>query len=238
MLRLAAFGRLIGALIVAIGTAAAAPAQAQPDDPVLAALQVLQGEKLVAIEALRAGDVAKARFVLRRLDHNWRTLIAEVPSIRLTAEPGLGRAVTAFSSALERVRALVEIGAASEAGAEIAALPALFDDWRAARRFPLMTDCIAAFVRVFDELTERRFAGAPARDIQALALAAGLAIDRCDADADARTRTDTDFRALVDRFRASLAALQGAIGRGDHVAVERHLREQRRIERQIAYRFG
>lgn len=238
MLRFAAMRRTIGALILVIGAVAAAPAKAQPDDPVLAALQVLQGEKLVVIEALRAGDVPKARYVLRRLEHNWRAHVAQVPAVRLFAEPGLGRALAAFGASLERTRALVEIGAAEEAAAEIAALPRLFDDWRAARRFPLFSDCIAGFVRVFDELTDRRFAGAPPRDLQALALAAGLAIDRCDADADARTRGDTDFRGLVDRFRASLSALQGAIGRGDHVEVERHLREQRRIERQLAYRFG
>lgn len=232
---------LAACLVAAMPGALSSPASA--DDPVLAAIQAAQIDKRAAIGFLRSGDLERAHLALQRLEMRWRRDIAAVPRIRRDVEPGLGDGLHQFDNDIAVAAALIVLGDVQGAQERLAGLDDAFATWRRARRHPILSDCVAEFTRVWERMAVERphvAALTPeiAADMAAMALAAQVLIDRCDAEAQRHVRLDPHFRDLVDRMRSSFVRLQRALAERDTETVRRVLVEQRAIERLIGFRYG
>jgi hypothetical protein len=148
-----------------------------------------------------------------------------------------------FDRALDLATALAALGATAEAIEHVEGLLDVFTPWRAARRTALFADCLADFSRVWErldaDLHERdRVEPAAVPALAAVALDAHLTLDRCEQQAARPLRANPYFADLAGRLRHSLAHLQRAFSAGDAAAVRRLMREQRTLERLMAFRFG
>lgn len=226
---LAAIGSMVlaGALATGFG--------ARAEDPLLMGLQAIQHEKRAAIEALRRGDLRRADMALRRMTFEWHREVSEIPLIRRRSEPGLEQALQRFDQSLAVTTALIGYGDAAGAEERLRALPAVLDEWRAARRVPLLADCLDAFTRTWEGLLDT---SRPRDELARVALDAQAALDRCDMEASRLRRRDPTFQDLVQRLRSSFTGVHRAITRGDDPELAKALREQQILERAIALRYG
>lgn len=233
-----ALRRILGAVLgacVCVGAWLADTTRARAADPILHALHAIRPETRAAAHALRRGDVQRAGLALRRIEIFWHEQLSSVPRIRLDNEPALQRAMAAFDQNLAVTGALIALGDLAGATDRLRDLTLPFATWRAARRVPLLADCLDQFVTIWERLLEPDGTG---RERAAFALTAQIVLDRCDAAAPARARRDPAFTDLVERFRQSFGGLHRAIANGDARAYERALRDQQSLERSILLRFG
>ena len=215
------------------------PAAALDREAVAEAAAGLNGDRRVALEYLRTGNLDMAAVALERLGERWR---ARRGRLALASDDSLLQAFAAVDAGVAAASAAMDRGDAPLARATLAEITGGLDRWRFAHGVRLFSDCIAEASRAFGALdvTWRQMeAGAPlGPDLARRAETADRALVACAAEAPEALTQDPEFGRLVDGMAGSLRLVSDAVARGDRDYLHRLIIEQRSFDRLLAFRFG